>query len=40
MDYYRHLFEEMQRETADKMDEVLRPRQQPVAVKTLDKKPN
>ncbi len=37
MDTYGHLFDEMQRETADKMDAVLAPIPEPVAVKVAVK---
>jgi hypothetical protein len=37
MDTYGHLFEEMQGETADKMDGVLSPKPDPVVVKTVVK---
>ena len=37
MDTYGHLFEEMQSETADKMDAVLAPKTEPVAVRVADK---
>jgi hypothetical protein len=37
MDTYGHLFDEMQRETADKMDAVLAPQPTPTVVKTVVK---